>query len=235
MSPKLIVALDFNQEREVYTLVDKLNPLECGLKVGTELFTLFGAALVKNLVARGFQVFLDLKFHDIPHTVARASAAAAADLGVWMMNIHALGGSAMMQAAHKALQTYGQDKPLLIAVTVLTSLDKAAIEEVGLFSTVDQQVARLALLAQQSELDGIVCGSMEVPQIKQLCGDKFLTITPGIRLDSNISDDQARVVNVQQAQALGSDYIVVGRPITQAVDPLLVVRNILSVLYTLRT
>ena len=234
MSPKLIVALDFNQEREVYTLVDKLNPLECGLKVGTELFTLFGAALVKNLVARGFQVFLDLKFHDIPNTVARACAAAA-DLGVWMMNIHALGGSAMMQAAHKALQTYGQDKPLLIAVTVLTSLDKAAIEEVGLFSTVDQQVARLALLAQQSELDGIVCGSMEVPQIKQLCGDKFLTITPGIRLDSNISDDQARVVNVQQAQALGSDYIVVGRPITQAVDPLLVVRNILSVLYTLRT
>ena len=234
MSPKLIVALDFNQEREVYTLVDKLNPLECGLKVGTELFTLFGAALVKNLVARGFQVFLDLKFHDIPNTVARACAAAA-DLGVWMMNIHALGGSAMMQAAHKALQTYGQDKPLLIAVTVLTSLDKAAIEEVGLFSTVDQQVARLALLAQQSELDGIVCGSMEVPQITQLCGDKFLTITPGIRLDSNISDDQARVVNVQQAQALGSDYIVVGRPITQAVDPLLVVRNILSVLYTLRT
>lgn len=229
MSSKLIVALDFNQERDVEELIEKLSPADCALKVGSELFTLFGSNLVRKLVVRGFKVFLDLKFHDIPNTVARACAAAA-DLGVWMINVHALGGSAMMQAAQKSLQVYGHEKPLLIAVTILTSLAEADLKELGFHASVDEQVSRLALLAQQSGLDGIVCGALEVPRIKSLCANNFLTITPGIRLEENSLDDQVRVVNVKQAQVLGSDYIVVGRPITQSRDPMLVVKGILELL-----
>ncbi|OGV51639.1 MAG: orotidine 5'-phosphate decarboxylase [Legionellales bacterium RIFCSPHIGHO2_12_FULL_42_9] len=229
MPSKLIVALDFNQERDVFELIDQLSPSECGLKVGSELFTLFGSNLVKQLVARGFNVFLDLKFHDIPNTVARACAAAA-DLGVWMINVHALGGAAMMQAAQKALQVYRSDKPLLIAVTLLTSLAQENLKELGIHSSLDQQVSRLALLAAQSGLDGVVCGAWEVPQIKTLCGKAFLTITPGIRLTEHSSDDQARIATVKQARIKGCDYIVVGRPITQAALPMIVVKGILDVL-----
>jgi orotidine-5'-phosphate decarboxylase len=227
MPSKLIVALDFYQERDVFNLVDKLNPVECGLKVGSELFTSLGVHLVQRIVKKGFKVFLDLKFHDIPNTVARACAAAA-DLGVWMINVHALGGTAMMQAAQKSLQVYRHEKPLLIAVTVLTSFGGHDLHELGFHSTVDEQVSRLALLAQQSGLDGVVCAALEVPKIKALCGQDFLTVTPGIRLDNKVLDDQVRVVNVSQALHLGSDYLVVGRSITQAVEPLLVVRSILD-------
>ena|SRR3990167_6681539 len=229
MPSQLIVALDFNQERDVFELIDKLSPIDCRLKVGSELFTLFGSNLVKTLTARGFNVFLDLKFHDIPNTVARACAAAA-DLGVWMINVHALGGVAMMQAAQNALQVHGHDKPLLIAVTLLTSLAQENLKDLGIHSSVDEQVSRLALLAEQSGLDGVVCGALEVPQIKALCGNEFLAVTPGIRLAGNGLDDQARVATVQQARINGCDYIVVGRPITQAVEPMVVVRGILDIL-----
>lgn len=227
MPAKLIIALDFNSERDAFELIDQLNPTECALKVGSELFTCLGPNFVQNVVARGFKVFLDLKFHDIPNTVARACAAAA-DLGVWMINVHALGGSAMMQAAQKSLQAYGHEKPLLIAVTILTSFAQDDLTQLGINSSVDEQVSRLALLAQQSGLDGIVCSTLEVPHIKSLCGKDFLAITPGIRLDVTSSDDQVRVVDVKQARDLGCDYIVVGRPITQAVDPMVVVKGILD-------
>ena len=225
-SAKLIVALDIKKQNQALALVDKLTPTNCILKVGSEMFTLFGSQFVQLLVSKGFKVFLDLKFHDIPNTVAQACVAAA-ELGVWMINVHALGGSAMMVAASQALIRYGKDRPLLIAVTILTSSTQQVLTEIGIELPIEEQVIRLALLAKNAGLDGVVCGALEVPEIKAVCGKQFLTVTPGIRLAGNALDDQARIVSVEQAVSLGSDYLVVGRPITQAEDPPLVIHEIL--------
>lgn len=215
MSSTLIVALDFNTQEQALALVEQLDPTWCALKIGSEMFTHFGSDFVRDLVRRGYRIFLDLKFHDIPNTVARACRAAA-DCGVWMVNVHASGGSKMMQAASNAVREYGNKRPLLIAVTVLTSMSAGELPEIGLAGTLDEQVERLAKLARDSGLDGVVCSAHEVPAIKALCGDAFLTVTPGIRLKGDALDDQSRVVTPEEAVALGSDYLVVGRSITRS-------------------
>lgn len=227
MSPKLIIALDLNNETEVLTLVHKLNPQTCALKVGSELFTLLGTSFVNKLTKLGFKIFLDLKFHDIPNTVARACAVAA-EMGIWMLNLHASGGLAMMRAANNAILPFGKEKPLLIAVTVLTSMNSQQLPEIGIETSVATQVNRLAELTKTAGLDGIVCSALEVPVIKELCGKEFLTVTPGIRLTMDNNDDQSRIVTPKDAVMMGSDYLVIGRPITQAPHPERVVEEILQ-------
>ena len=226
---KLIVALDFDNESNALALVDQLDPTQCALKVGSEMFTLFGAPFVRALVAREFKVFLDLKFHDIPNTVAHACKASA-DLGVWMLNVHASGGLPMMQAARLALDAFGTDRPLLIAVTVLTSMNTADLILTGIHEPVETRVCSLARLAHVAHLDGVVSAADEVPAIKALCGRDFLSITPGIRLLSDPKDDQSRIVTPDAALKAGSDYIVVGRPITKSRMPLQVVADLLLTL-----
>lgn len=214
----VVVALDFAQESLLYNLVDQLDPSQCRLKVGKELFTRFGPQVVKRLQERGFDVFLDLKFHDIPNTVAKA-VASAADLGVWMVNVHALGGVAMMEAAHKALEPFGKDAPLLIAVTILTSTDDNTLAQLGL-PPAKNMVPKLAGLAKDSGLDGVVCSAQEVQMIKEHCGVGFATVTPGIRPEGSNKDDQHRILTPEQAVKQGADYLVIGRPITQHQSPL---------------
>lgn len=225
--PKLIVALDFDNEHDALNLVAKLNPKSCALKVGSELFTLFGTNFVKQLIKKEFKVFLDLKFHDIPNTVAKACKAGA-DLGVWMMNVHASGGMSMMQSAREAIDSYGINRPILIAVTVLTSFNQNELTSIGIDIPVIDHVQKLAILTKESGLDGVVCSAQETKVIKRVCGYKFLTITPGIRLATNPNDDQSRVMTPKQALEAGSDYLVVGRPITQATHPDNVVKEILN-------
>ena len=227
MSSKLIIALDFNNQTDALKLVDEINPSDCALKIGSEMFTLFGPELVQMLIARDFRVFLDLKFHDIPNTVARACRAAA-DLGVWMMNVHASGGLAMMLAAKQSLDAFGKDRPLLIAVTVLTSMQSQDLAETGVNQTVLQQVGQLATLAKQAELDGVVCSAQEASLVKITCGQSFLTVTPGIRLSQSAQDDQARIITPEQALKSGSDFLVVGRPVTRAEKPQSVIQDILA-------
>ncbi|MBL4647513.1 MAG: orotidine-5'-phosphate decarboxylase [Gammaproteobacteria bacterium] len=217
-NPKIIVALDFSDVNEALAFVAQLSPQQCRLKVGKELFTLGGPQLVEKLVAKDFSVFLDLKFHDIPHTVARACIAAA-KLGVWMMNVHALGGLNMLQAAREALDRCSSPSPLLIAVTLLTSMDQATMQQLGLSDSVEQQVLRLAKLSRQADVDGVVCSAQEAVSLREQFGQKFCLVTPGIRLSNNITDDQQRVVMPQQAVKNGADYLVIGRPITQAHNP----------------
>lgn len=212
----VIVALDFPSEVETLQLVEKLKPDMCRLKVGKELFTRCGPSLVQKLVDAGFDVFLDLKYHDIPHTVAQACRAAA-DLGVWMLNVHALGGEKMMQAAKRALD--GSDAPRLIAVTWLTSSGQAELDALGIPATPQQMVKRLAQMTQNAGLDGVVCSAQEAPVLRQQSGQDFLLVTPGIRPADAGRDDQQRVVTPQQAMANGASYLVIGRPITRAVNP----------------
>jgi orotidine-5'-phosphate decarboxylase len=225
---KLIVALDFANQKDALALVEQLNPSQCALKVGSEMFTLFGTDFVRQLIRMGFKIFLDLKFHDIPNTVAQACRACA-ELEVWMINVHASGGLAMMQAARKAIEPFGASRPLLIAVTMLTSLGDNELPAIGLSPSIEDQVSRLALLTHNAGLDGIVCSAYEVPKIKMLCGSSFLTVTPGIRLLGDDKDDQTRVMTPEQALALGSDYLVVGRSITAAQAPASIVREILTI------
>ncbi len=227
MNSQLIVALDFDNQNNALELVDKLEPQSCALKVGSEMFTLFGTQFVKQLIDKQFKVFLDLKFHDIPNTVAK-SCKAGADLGVWMMNVHASGGLNMMIAANKALEPFGKDRPLLIAVTVLTSFDKNELSNIGINLPIIDQVNNLALLAQRAELDGVVCSAHEAKTIKKTCGPEFLTVTPGIRLDNDSKDDQSRIMTPQEALKEGSNYLVIGRPITRATNPALVISDILK-------
>lgn len=229
MSTKLIVALDYDRQAAAIALVDQLDPSLCALKIGSEMFTLFGTDLVKLLVAREFKIFLDLKFHDIPNTVANACKAAA-ELGVWMINVHASGGLAMMQAARQALVSYGDYRPLLVAVTVLTSMSAADLIAAGVNEPLEQRVCALARLAREADLDGVVSSALEVPAIKAECGNDFLAITPGIRLLSNKQDDQVRITTPELALKAGSDYLVLGRPITQANDPALAVHDILKLM-----
>lgn len=213
----LIVALDFAAPAEAVALASRLDPRHCRLKVGKALFTRSGPAILEPLLARGFEIFLDLKFHDIPNTVAGACRAAA-DLGVWMVNVHASGGRAMLEAAREALAKYSP-RPLLTAVTVLTSLDAAALAEIGFNASPAEQVLRLARLAQAAGVDGVVCAPQEITLVKAACGRGFLTVTPGIRPAGASADDQSRIATPTAARAAGADHLVVGRPITQAADP----------------
>ncbi len=216
---RIIVALDYANPRDAETFVDQVAPQLCKLKVGKELFTVGGPVLVKNLVARGFDVFLDLKFHDIPHTVAQA-VTAAADLGVWMTNVHALGGSRMMMAARDALDRHGGNCNL-IAVTVLTSMGAEDLRELGIQQPPEQLVMNLASLANRCGLDGVVCSGQEAEKITQALGEAFLKITPGIRPTGYTKgdDDQRRTLTPAAAIAAGSNFLVIGRPITAAADP----------------
>ncbi|MFN2309111.1 MAG: orotidine-5'-phosphate decarboxylase [Gammaproteobacteria bacterium] len=224
-NPRIIVALDYADTAEALAMVGQLTPELCRLKVGKELFTRSGPELVRALVGHGFEVFLDLKFHDIPNTVAQACRAAA-DLGVWMMNVHAQGGRKMMAAARAALDDAGERRPLLIAVTILTSLGAEDLAEVGLRGTPADNVLRLAGLARDCGLDGVVCSPHESADLKRALGGNFQLITPGVRPAGSAQDDQRRIMTPGEAIAAGSSYLVIGRPITQAHDPLAVLRVI---------
>lgn len=224
-SAPVIVALDYASANEALAFVDRVSPQSCQLKIGKELFTREGPELVKNVVERGFRVFLDLKFHDIPNTVARACAAAA-DLGVWMVNVHASGGAVMMETARKELEQFGNERPRLIAVTVLTSMNETQLHQVGISGQVDEQVNRLAALTANAGLDGVVCSSLEVAGLRQMMADDFLLVTPGIRPQGAATNDQSRIMTPANAMAAGSDYLVIGRPITQAENPAQVLTEI---------
>ncbi|MCL1037946.1 orotidine-5'-phosphate decarboxylase [Shewanella submarina] len=215
----IVVALDFDNKHAALNLVDKLDPDMCRLKVGKEMFTLFGPQLVKDIHSRGFDLFLDLKFHDIPNTVAKA-VTAAAELGVWMTNVHASGGLAMMEAAKKALLPYGDNAPLLIAVTVLTSMSDEDLKLIGIDVPAEEHVKRLAALTHQAGLNGVVCSAREAQMLKSTFGDNFKLCTPGIRPEGSDAGDQHRVMTPKMALEAGSDYLVIGRPITKAADPL---------------
>lgn len=228
LSPSpIVVAMDFDSADSCLTLAKKLNPQQCRLKVGKELFTVAGPQLVEQLMALGFEVFLDLKFHDIPNTVAKA-VKAAAELGVWMVNVHASGGERMMLAAKDALEPYGVNKPLLIAVTVLTSMSAEDLSATGVAVTPAEQVLHLAKLAEKSGMDGVVCSAQEANILKSTLGQNFCLVTPGIRPAGSAADDQRRILTPQEALAAGSDYLVIGRPITQADNPALACEEIIA-------
>lgn len=223
--PRIIVALDFDERLKALSLVEKLDPGLCRLKVGKEMFTRFGPGWVESLQHLGFEVFLDLKFHDIPNTAARA-VRAAADLGVWMVNVHASGGRRMMEACRESLEARGGERPKLTAVTVLTSMEAADLAEIGVGEEPGTQVDRLAALAQDSGLDGVVCSAQEAVRLRRQCGEGFNLVTPGIRPADSASGDQRRIMTPAQAAEAGSDYLVIGRPITAAADPLAVLHAI---------
>ena len=219
VDPKIIVALDYDNQQDALFMAQCLDPQRCRLKVGKELFTIAGPELIKSLHQLGFEVFLDLKFHDIPNTVAKA-VLAAAKLGVWMVNVHASGGSEMMETTIAAMQTAGGKQPLLIAVTVLTSMDADGLRETGINQTPAERVLELAKLTQNSGLAGVVCSAQEAQLLKQELGSEFILVTPGIRPAFASVGDQKRIMTPAQAIAAGSDYLVIGRPITQADDPM---------------
>ena len=216
--PRVIVALDFPDTSSAMGLLDRLDPAQCRVKIGKEMFTRAGPTFVERVTARGFEIFLDLKYHDIPNTVA-AACAAAADMGVWMMNVHASGGRKMMTAAAERLAKV-DDRPLLIAVTILTSLGQEDIAEIGYQGTPADNVLRLATLAQDSGLDGVVCSPLEVAPLRTDRAATFLLVTPGVRPAGAATDDQKRVMTPGDAIRAGASYLVVGRPVTGAPDPL---------------
>lgn len=218
LDPKVIVALDYNNQSDVFDFVDQIDPSSCRLKVGKEMFTLFGPDFVRELHKRGFSVFLDLKFHDIPNTCSKA-VAAAAELGVWMVNVHASGGERMMTASREILEPYGKDRPLLIGVTVLTSMEQQDLAGIGLNVTPQEQVLRLAKLTNRCGLDGVVCSAHESALLKSEVGSDFKLVTPGIRPAGSAVGDQKRIMTPYEAVTAGSDYLVIGRPITQAASP----------------
>lgn len=230
MSGKLIVALDYADENEAQCLLECLKGKDISIKVGSEMFTRFGPRFVKRLVADNFRVFLDLKFHDIPNTVAKACKAAA-DLGVWMLNVHASGGAKMMNAAIEALEQCSTKKPLLLAVTVLTSTNEEDFAKQNPNISIEQQVTKLAIQAHECGLDGVVASAHETKAIHENCGFDFKTVTPGIRLSKNTFDDQSRVLTPLDAKKVGCDYIVVGRPITLSQNPVAVVDKIIRDFY----
>lgn len=224
-SPRIVVALDFDNAEDCLALADRLDPSLCRLKVGKELFTSCGPEVVKALQAKGFDIFLDLKFHDIPNTVAKA-VKAAAELGVWMVNVHASGGERMMVAAREALAQVEGRKPLLIAVTVLTSMESEDLQGIGLNREPREQVLELARLTQKAGLDGVVCSAQEAEMLNSELGDDFCLVTPGIRPADAAADDQRRIVTPIDAIELGSHYLVIGRPITKAEDPIVACKAI---------
>lgn len=223
--PKVIVALDYDNLADALAFVDKIDPSTCRLKVGKEMFTLFGPDFVRELHNRGFSVFLDLKFHDIPNTCSKA-VKAAAELGVWMVNVHASGGERMMAASREILEPYGKDRPLLIGVTVLTSMESTDLQGIGILSAPQDHVLRLATLTKNAGLDGVVCSAQEASLLKQNLGREFKLVTPGIRPAGSEQGDQRRIMTPAQAIASGSDYLVIGRPITQAAHPEVVLEEI---------
>lgn len=225
-SSKIIVALDFADADSALALVTRLDPALCRLKVGKELFTAAGPELVRTLVVRGFEVFLDLKFHDIPNTAA-AACRVAASLGVWMMNVHASGGRRMMEAAREALADLPHP-PLLIAVTVLTSMSAEDLGEVGVAGSPADQVLRLARLTQACRLDGVVCSAQEATLLRADLGTDFRLVTPGIRPMGAEAGDQRRVMTPAEALRAGATDLVIGRPITAAADPLAALKQIQS-------
>lgn len=214
---RVVVALDFPTEKDALDIAQRLDAATCRLKIGKELFTRAGPAMVRRLIDDGFDVFLDLKYHDIPNTVAGACDAAA-DLGCWMINVHASGGRAMMDAACERL-AHRRVRPLLVAVTVLTSMDEQAVGEVGYAHDPHSLVSRLASLGRECGMDGVVCSAHEIQEIKQRCGEAFLAVTPGVRPQDASRDDQRRVATPAAAVRAGADFLVIGRPITRAVDP----------------
>ena len=222
--PRIIVALDFSSAEDALQLAKKLKPHLCRLKVGKELFTASGPQLIEQLMAMDFEVFLDLKFHDIPNTVASACKAAAS-LGVWMINVHALGGRKMLAAARDAIP-HGSTK--LIAVTLLTSMDQSDIADIGLQGEPEQIVIRLAKLTKDCGLDGVVCSALEAVDLRQQFGADFCLVTPGIRPADSQANDQKRITTPHQAIRNGASYLVIGRPITQASDPLLMCQQLNS-------
>lgn len=226
----VIVALDFADEKSTLEFVRRLSPDLCRLKIGKELFTATGRSLAEKLIHQGFELFLDLKYHDIPNTVAQACKAAA-EMGVWMVDMHASGGRRMMEAAAEAVANY-QNKPLLIGVTVLTSMTQQDLAETGVAAPVEEQVLRLAELAQSSGLDGVVCSALEAAPLRREVGQDFVLVTPGIRLNTAANnDDQRRIMTPADALAAGSTYLVMGRPVTQAADPVAVLREVSETAY----
>lgn len=216
--PKIIIALDYPEARPALILVDKLQPALCRLKVGKELFTAAGPSLLEQLMKRGFEIFLDLKFHDIPNTTAQACKAAAG-LGVWMVNVHALGGRKMLDAAREAIANNAR-RPKLIAVTLLTSMAQDDLDDLEITATPADMVLRLATLARDCGLDGVVCSAQEAALLREQFGKDFCLVTPGIRPAQASLDDQSRVMTPAEALHAGASYLVIGRPITQAADPL---------------
>ncbi len=225
LSP-VIVALDYHAKADALAMADKLDPSQCRVKVGKELFTLCGPAILEALHKRNFEVFLDLKFHDIPNTTTKA-VQAAADLGVWMVNVHASGGRRMMESCREGLGKY-RTPPKLIAVTVLTSMERQDLSDIGLDIEPLEHVKRLAQLTADSGLDGVVCSAQEVKALREICPSSFNLVTPGIRPLSADKGDQKRVMTPSEAIEVGSDYLVVGRPITQATDPLKSLEEIIA-------
>ncbi len=217
-SSNIIVALDYPTMESALALSSQLDPSRCRVKVGKELFTRSGPQVVEKLVSQGFDVFLDLKYHDIPNTVAKACLAAA-DLGVWMMNVHTLGGQKMMVSAKEAVANHS-NTPILIGVTLLTSMDQQTFEQIGLTGSISDTVLKLAQLADDSGLDGVVCSAQEASQLRQIHGEDFQLITPGIRPANSAHGDQHRTMTPKQAIDAGSSYLVIGRPITEAEDPM---------------
>jgi len=224
--PKIYVALDYQNASDADALIEQLPSGKVGLKVGKELFTSAGPQWVASLVEKGFSIFLDLKFHDIPNTVAKA-VTAAAKLGVDVVNVHASGGSRMMKAAADALKEM-DNPPLLIGVTVLTSMDESDLKELGISKSVNEQVEYLAKLAKSSGLKGVVCSAQEANMLKAACGNDFKLMTPGIRPEGSSKDDQRRTMTPAEAVTVGVDYMVIGRPITQSPSPAQAVENILA-------
>lgn len=214
---RVIVALDYPDAALALEFVSRVSPADCRLKIGKELFTRAGPQLVETLVKRGFDIFLDLKFHDIPATVGKACAAAA-DLGVWMMNVHALGGTRMLESARTAVDAAGS-KAKLIAVTILTSMDESDLQSIGLAGSPGENVERLAGLASETGLDGVVCSAQEATRLRALLGENFLLVTPGVRPVGSSADDQRRVMTPADAVRSGASYLVIGRPVTQSEDP----------------
>ncbi len=231
VNSKVIIALDFNSFEDVMNFVAKLNPVDCRLKIGKELFTAYGPEMVRVLQKLGFEIFLDLKFHDIPNTVYKA-VKVAAELGVWMVNVHASGGREMLVQARRAIEE-STHKPLLIAVTILTSLSSADVKEIGYSLPLERQVQHLAKLAYETGLDGVVCSAHEASIIKEITSRNFLAVTPGIRLTASTNDDQTRIMTPESAIENGADYLVIGRPITQTANPVQVLDRINTSLATL--
>ena len=217
MKTEIILALDLPTDRKAFELIQNIDASQCRLKVGKEMFTRYGPAFVEELQKQGFEVFLDLKFHDIPNTVASACKVAS-ELGVWMVNVHALGGQKMMSDAREAIG-HSASKTLLTAVTVLTSHDEQTLKAIGVDGDIELAVLRLALLAERSGVDGVVCSSQEVKKLKSKLKQSFLYVTPGIRPQWANKNDQSRVMTPAEAQDVGVNYIVVGRPVTRSQDP----------------
>jgi len=225
---RLIVVLDYPDLNSALAMAESLDSALCRVKVGKELFTRAGPQVLDSLKSLGFDIFLDLKYHDIPNTVAQA-VQAAAEAGVWMINVHASGGPRMMSAARDMLDRFPpESRPLLVAVTVLTSMGQQELNALGVSGSLEDQVIRLAILAKKSGMDGVVCSALEAGKIKQVCGSEFVTVTPGIRPAGSETNDQTRIMTPSEAIRSGADYLVVGRPITEAREPMKVVKKILE-------